>query len=128
MFLESKLQHIGVVDLSNCTLVNYLFSGCSKLETVDKLVLSDKMTNFILSNFAGCSALKNITFDGVIPTSISMDNSPLLTTASVQSIIDHLKDLTGANAQTLTFHATVGEALTDAQKAAITAKNWTLVY
>jgi endonuclease I len=47
---------------------------------------------------------------------------------SVQSIVDALKDLTGATAQTLTFHADVGGKLTDAQKATITAKNWTLVY
>jgi hypothetical protein len=46
----------------------------------------------------------------------------------MQSIIDHLKDLTGQTPQKLTFHATAGGKLTDVQKAAITAKNWTLVY
>lgn len=34
----------------------------------------------------------------------------------------------GGTAQTLTVHKTVGEKLTDEQKATITAKNWTLVY
>ena len=46
----------------------------------------------------------------------------------MQSIIDGLKDLTGAESQTLTFHSAVGNKLTDTQKATITAKNWTLVY
>ena len=51
-----------------------------------------------------------------------------LTPETIQSIIDGMADLTGATAQTLTFHKDVGAKLTDAQKATITAKNWTLVY
>lgn len=34
----------------------------------------------------------------------------------------------GGTTQTLTLHSTVGNKLTDTQKATITAKNWTLVY
>ena len=36
--------------------------------------------------------------------------------------------LTGSTAQTLSLHADVGAKLTDAQKAAASAKNWTLAY
>ena len=38
------------------------------------------------------------------------------------------KVMGGGTTQTLTLHKTVGNKLTDAQKATITAKNWTLVY
>jgi len=65
---------------------------------------------------------------GTIDYSINFASSPNLIDASIQSIIDGLADLTGGTAQTLTLHATVGGKLTDAQKATITAKNWTLAY
>ena len=61
-----------------------------------------------------------------IKSSIGLEGSEKLSDATVQSVIDGLADLTGATAQTLTLHATVKGKLTDAQVAAITAKNWTL--
>lgn len=127
IFLETKATHIGVVDLSNCAYATYLVAYSASLETVEKVVFSEKLIN-IVSGFAGCTALKNISFDGIIPISVSFADSPLLTNESVQSIIDHLRDLTGAASQTLTFHATVGGNMTEAQKTAISQKNWQLVY
>jgi hypothetical protein len=126
IFATSTMRHIGVVDLSNCTTLSYAFMSCSSLETIDKLILSDKIS--YVTAFDWCSALKNITIEGVIGKSIGFPQSSQLTSESVDSIINALKDLTGATAQTLTLHATVGGALTAEQKAAITAKNWTLVY
>lgn len=107
------------------TPLNNTFSG-STIKTIVLLEL-DGVTGYN-NPFSGCSALENITIAGSIDLSISFFASPLLTQASVQSIIDHLKDLTGQTAQTLTFHTDVGARLTDAQKATVTAKNWTLVY
>ena len=127
MLTDSKITRIGVVDLSACTLLNYTFFYAQFLETVEKVILADTPPT-LNSAFLGLPKLTNITFEGVIGYSVSFGDSPLLTNESVQSIIDHLRDLTDAASQTLTFHATVGGKLTDAQKAAITAKNWTLVY
>lgn len=127
MYFESKFTRIGTVTLRNGMSSGDMFAFCRNLITIDKIISYDNVT-YTVSTFNSCAKLENITFEGVIGKSISFADSPLLTTASVQSIIDHLKDLTGATAQTLTLHATVGGNLTDAQKAAITAKNWTLVY
>ena len=80
------------------------------------------------NSFIGCYYLANLTINGVIGGSINLKDSNLLSAESIQGVIDCLKDLTGATAQTLTFHKDVGAKLTDAQKATITAKNWTLVY
>lgn len=66
--------------------------------------------------------------EGTLNVGIAFTNCQKLSDASIQSIIDGLADLTGATAQTLTFHATVGTKLTQAQKDAISAKNWTLAY
>lgn len=126
-FRSSRLVKSPPLNLSNCTQgTNWMFGNCGSLREIGTITVNEALTyqNF----FYYCSALENVTFDGVIGKDISLQWSPLLSDASVQSIIDHLKDLTGATSQTLTFRANVGAKLTDEQKATVTAKNWTLVY
>ena len=125
-FVNSCFTRLPTINISNSSNNTQCFGGCVYLETIEKLIVSDGKT--YSNTFHNCSALTNITIEGVIGTSISFNSSSGLSDASVQSIIDHLKDLTGATAQTLTFHATVCGKLTEAQKAAIAAKNWELVY
>lgn len=102
------------------------FSRCLNLRTIKKLV-ANGVTSWS-GAFTACSKLEDITIEGSIDVNFSISATAVLTNESVQSIIDHLKDLTGADTQTLTFHADVGAKLTDEQKATITAKNWTLAY
>lgn len=106
-----------------------VFHASYALKTIPSLKVTDKINTFV-SWFSGCSLLEEVIFteDSVIAATISFGASPKLSTASVNSVIHALKDLTGAAAQTLTFHADVGAALTQEQKDAITAKNWELVY
>lgn len=114
------------VDIEIGANASYIFLGCTRLKTIRKLTVSENTT--YNRWFEACEALENVTFEGVIASNISFHQNPLLTNASVQSVIDHLKDFTGGTTQTLTLHNKVGGNLTDEQKAAITAKNWTLVY
>ena len=104
MFIYSdRIVEIGEMDISNATSTSNMFNGCT--------------------------GLKKILFvKGCIKLSMNFTYCRLLDDASIQSIIDGLADMTGKTAQTLSFHADVGAKLTEAQKAAITAKNWTLVY
>lgn len=113
--------------------VNYLnaFTQLRALEIIDgtpfdfSSVTSASNTNA----FPNCVSLKEVRFvPNSIKVSIKFANSNLLSTDTIQSIIDGLADLTGGTAQALTLHSTVGNKLTDTQKATITAKNWTLVY
>lgn len=125
-YASKKLTETRVpITLSN-TRADSTFNACDNLRRI-QLLICDNVVRFS-NTFRYCGKLEEITIDGEIGVDISFSDSPLLTTASVQSVIDHLKDLTGATAQTLTFHATVGGKLTEEQKAAISAKNWTLVY
>ena len=94
---------LGVFDLTNATSVNNAFNNCPALEEVR--FKADSI--FLSISFGSCSALND---------------------ESIRSVIDGLADLTGQTTQTLTFHTTVGNKLTDTQKATITAKNWTLAY
>ena len=128
LFAFSKFTDTKVaINLTGATNINALFQNCTVMHTIRKLIVSNT-TPFSSNSFDNCSALENITIEGTIAVSIGFPHSSLLTTDSVNSIINALKDLTGATSQTLTFHATVVEKLTDEQKATITAKNWTLVY
>ena len=126
-FNSTAIAHVGeiYVDSTSLTLTS-MFQGATALHTIDKLTVQSG--NNYTNAFSNCTSLANITFDGVIGNAISFANSSLLTDASVQSIIDHLEDLTGKTAQKLTLHATVGGKLTQEQKDAVSAKNWTLAY
>lgn len=127
MFSYSQITHLPSLDFSTTTAnLSSTFSGCSKLQSIEKIIVGEA-TGYS-GAFTGCSALVHIIFEGVIGKVVSFSDSPLLDDESIQSIIDHLKDLTGTTAQTLTFHADVGAKLTQTQKDAISAKNWTLVY
>lgn len=125
-FYGTRFTRLGVIDARNATITSGMFGYSGALKTIDKIITAE--TTIWYSAFQGCTALENLTFEGVIATNIILNNSQNLSNASVQSIIDHLKDLTGLTSQTLTLHASVGARLTDEQKAIITAKNWTLVY
>lgn len=109
--------------------MNYTFSGCDKLRSIEKVILkSDGSQAFSANSFNALSALEEIRFEGCIGKSLEIKGSPLLSTESVNSIISCLKDLTGTTSQILTFHADVGARLTEVQSTTITAKNWQLVY
>lgn len=126
-FTFSTITRVPAIDMRSATSAAALFNGCENLQEIELNNVREDLTGN--NAFAGCYALTTIKVTGTIGTSVfNLKQSPILSNQSVQSIIDHLKNLTGLASQTLTFHADVGAALTDAQKAAITAKNFTLVY
>ena len=97
-----KLKCIyGELDFSYCSDVNFMFLNTTNIEEI---------------------RFKQET----VLVSISFAQSSILSDESIQSIIDGLADLTGQTTQTITFHATVKNKLTQEQITAITDKNWTL--
>lgn len=128
LFMWAWIGRIGVIDCTGIEPGNGLQNafGYGKIRTIDKLIVTPNVlfTNAFIEN----PELTNITFEGIIGNAISFQWQNKLSDASVQSVIDHLQDLTGADSKTVTFHGTVGAKLTEEQKAVITAKNWTLVY
>ena len=128
--IEQKLKHITLnVDTQNAKSWNYAFRYAKSVEIIDGNPLDFSSTTNVTRMFDFCTALKEMRFaPNTLKLSITIPNSPNLSTDTIRSIIDGLADLTGGTAQTLTLHATVGGKLTDEQKATITAKNWELVY
>lgn len=129
---DTTLEHITLnVDTSKCQWWYRTFVRMYALKIIDGTPLNPISVNDngFMSVFQSCSELQEVRFvANSILHGISFSSSSKLSDLSIQSIIDGLADFTGGTARTLTVHKTVGEKLTDEQKATITAKNWTLVY
>lgn len=129
-FNSSYFEALPTLDFTNFPVDMYpQFQNCLYLHTIEKVILT---RNHTYTNggglFNNCSKLENVVIEGEIGNSISFASCSLLSNDSVQSVIDHLIDLTGATAQILTVHADV-KAKIEANPtllASITSKNWTL--
>lgn len=127
---KNALVTAPILDTSEGIRFDFMFNACISLVEVPLINISKVRSTVpnVGNMFTNCTKLVKITFEGIIPISISFADCSKLNNDSINSIITALKDLTGGTAQTLTLHNTVGSKLTDEQKAIITAKNWTLVY
>lgn len=132
-FQSSSITRLPLMDFSNINDCATVFNGAKALEWVDGVVLREDGSQTFGTGvgyhaFLYAAKLTHCPITGKIGKTLWLNSSAYLDTETVASIIEALKDLTGQTAQTLTLHKTVGGKLTDAQKAVITAKNWTLVY
>jgi hypothetical protein len=96
-FGESTVTVLPTIDLSKCTTstaASGVFSGCRSLTTIRKIIIGETIA--ILNIFNACSALENITFEGVIGRDIQLHYSPL-TIESMKSVISHLKNYKGTD-------------------------------
>ena len=123
----SQITTLGVVDTRSADSLASMFTQRCALVSVDKIILREDGSQTTPS-FNAMPSLVDIRFEGKFGVSVSFAMSQYLSSDSVDSIINALKDMTGTTAQKLTLHASAGARLTDAQKSAISAKNWTVVY
>ena len=93
IFEQSTITNVGIIDTRKCTnLQNFLYSS-SKLVSIEKVILKeDGSQTWANIAFRGLASLENITFEGVIGSDITFNNSPLLTHESLMSIINALTD------------------------------------
>lgn len=105
MYVCQRLKEVGVVNAPLSTNALMSFSGDYELHTIEKLVIGEQCA--FNQTFVNCSALENITFEGVIGNDINFQWSTKLTRASIESIINHLSDT--ASGKTLTLSKTAIE-------------------
>jgi hypothetical protein len=99
----SYITRVGVLDLSKATIITGLLSNAVRIETIDKIIWPT--SNISLNNVMDyCRMLKNVTFEGEIKDNFNLQRSTLLTSASIESIINHLSD--AATGKTLTLSLT----------------------
>lgn len=122
-FLASNLTELGIIDVSKAsTNITNLFNNCTKLVTIEKLIMTSNNKG---SMFNGCTALENLTIDGVIGNDFVISSSTKLSHDSLMSIINHLETKTSGTF-TLSIGSTNLAKLSDAEKAIATQKGWTL--
>jgi hypothetical protein len=121
-FTGAYISVLPTMDFGKCTNFVAAFASPS-IETIEKIILKSDGTQTFVATFNDCRKLKEIRFEGVIGTSISFAQSPLLSADSVADIIAHLGTVT--TEQTITFHADI--ELSAEQEATIQGKGWTLV-
>lgn len=124
-FSSSTITEVGTVDCSSATSVYSLFDSCYSLKTIGKLIIADGAA---IDYFLGsCSALENITIEGVLSKTFSIGSCSKLTHDSLMSIINALKDYSGSGTTyKLTLHATAKARLSTAEIAVATQKGWTI--
>ena len=123
---DEKLKRVTLnIDLKGCKNFANAFSGLKALEIVDGLPLDFSSNTNAITAFSRCYALTEFR---VVPNTINKNfniiHSNLLSTETIQSIIDGLADLNDSDIQTLSLHSTVLDRLTDEQYEQIFAKNW----
>ena len=128
---SAEILELPFLATTPITTFNRCFQGMSNLREIRTPINASGNPNFNnCFNTSGTAVNTELVMfvPGTIMASISFSYCSKLNDTSIQSIVDGLADLTGGTAQTLTLHATTGAKLTDAQKTAISAKNWTVTY
>lgn len=130
-FYGTKLEELGVVDLSKNNNNSAVFYASDRLHTIEKIIFAEDGTSKTDAGlfFASTSALANITIGGKIGKNIDFSYSPL-TRESIMgengvanALIDNAS--TGET-RTLKLSTTTKGYLSDSDKATITQKGWTL--
>jgi hypothetical protein len=122
MFYNSQVKAVGTIDISginSASGVSSMFNS-TYLETIRNLIPPQCAMGASCWN----TGLINLGIGGAITKDFNLSRCSKLTAESVQSVIDHLADLTGGTKQTLTLHSTVSAKLTNEQKDTIANKNW----
>lgn len=92
-FQASKFTRLGEI---YCTTANWYncFNGCTELETIDEWghPTGGEVKGGLTGCFTSCSKLKNLTVKGELRESINLRWSPLLSKASIESVVTHLAD------------------------------------
>lgn len=112
-FMYAHITRVPKLDSSSfiTTLADRTFHDARFLVTIDEWILGERTAGFA-NSFYNCTALKNITVSGVIPSTINFSPCPL-TVESLKSIISCLKDYSTQTpfTQTLTLKDSCKTAL-----------------
>ena len=96
----SRTKYVGTINAKRAASgLTSAFSNATNLLGINKIVMSDiDETPITINNtaFQNCSALQDISFEGVIAQTINFQWSPL-TVASMKNIIEHLADYSGTD-------------------------------
>ena len=128
LFTDSEITHAPVISLLGDGNNSYIFSGATKLQSIEKVILKQSGYNYNLTNtFENCTSLTDVVFEGIAKESnVNMKWCPL-SRASIESVMAALGDT--ASGKTLTLKKTAVEAAftTEEWETLVASKpNWTI--
>lgn len=95
-YASTLLSEVGEINISNATQCGGMFMGCSKLNKIGLLKVSEKSAN-LASMFQNCHSLVEIRMAGVIACDLSFQWQKSLSVDSMKSIISCLKNYAGTD-------------------------------
>ncbi|MBR2870484.1 MAG: hypothetical protein IKB98_03825 [Clostridia bacterium] len=136
LFYYSDSTEVPELDLSKATTIYAIFYQSPKVQSVDKLILSNKCTNYS-SAFTNATGLTHCIFEGEIVATLDIHWSTLLDKASITSLINTLSTTTSGLTVTLSKTAVnaafetasgLADGSTSAEWLALaqTKSNWTI--
>ena len=96
LFVYSKTKALPVLNFSKSNNAEQFVMQCRNLVTIEKIISNENLV-FKNNAFKDCTALTNITFEGVIGQSLDMSYSTALLVDSMKSIISCLKNYSGTS-------------------------------
>lgn len=134
MFQGTNIKDVPIIDGSNATSLSYTFGSSPMVETIEKLILTDKLTT-VSNAFLKAERLAHVIFEGILAiTGLDLHWSVLLDAESYNSLMNILSPNTTGMSITLpsyetvktTYDAVYGDGAWDAIVA--TKSNWTIAY
>lgn len=127
---NAKLKRLTLnCDFSKCTSFASAFSSLGGLEVIDGTPIDFSSTTVFSGIFSGCYKLKELRVKPqTIKKTIDVQHLSAASNDTIQSIVDGLADLTGKTQQTIDFGYDNSSNVTEAQREAISKKNWKGVY
>ena len=128
LFTDSEITHAPVISFLGDGNNSYIFSGATKLQSIEKVILKQSGYNYNLTNtFENCTSLTDVVFEGIAKESnVNMKWCPL-SRASIESVVAALGDT--ASVKTLTLKKTAVEAAFTTEEwetLAASKPNWTI--
>ena len=104
----SYMTNLPIISLVGLTSqISHAFENDRCLVEIEKIILKDDGSTTFDYWFKGCTALENITFEGVIGQDIDFSDCNMLTRASIESILSHMPDMySDLTGKTLTLSTT----------------------
>ncbi len=128
LFTDSEITHAPVISFLGDGNNSYIFSGATKLQSIEKVILKQSGYNYNLTNtFENCTSLTDVVFEGIAKESnVNMKWCPL-SRASIESVVAALGDT--ASGKTLTLKKSAVEAAFTTEEwetLAASKPNWTI--
>ena len=112
------------IDVRGTTHIGAILYNATKMKTVKKIIIGNKIVSGGNNAFYNCESLENITFEGDISLTINFQYSPL-TTKSIVNIVEHLSAT--ASGMSLTISGTAKKNMTfpyTSEESGITYNSW----